>query len=327
MKIQESTVQLTASHEASRTQTLEITTTQDFRQVFKSLATPQSEAQDAARQRVQKLLQSLIDAIMAAMDGKKCGADFAACEALPVEAGRPGTRPEISWQRRVTETVSESEKTTVCGRGTVKTCDGRQIDFNYAVNMARQYASEKSVEESGTAVLRDPLVLTFDGKFCELTENCVAFDLDADGTPEQIPGLGSGSGFLVLDRNGNGRADDGRELFGVASGNGFADLAQLDGDRNGWLDEADAAFKQLFVWSGESFSSLAERGVGALYTAAVDAPFSLKTEANQLLGQIRSAGLYLSEAGEVGQMQQVDLAVSALPAGDKHPAKSEQLAA
>ena len=327
MKIQESTVQLSASHEASRTQTLEVATTQNFRQVFTRLAEPQSEAQSLARERVQQLLQSLIDAIMAAMDGKKCGADFAAGEALPVAGRTPATRPEISWQRRVTETISESEKTTVCGQGRVKTCDGRQIDFNYAVDMARQFNSTRSSDESGTVALRDPLVLNFDGKFCQLTEQRIAFDLDADGTPEQIPGLGSGNGFLVFDRNGNGKADNGSELFGVASGNGFADLAQLDGDGNGWVDEADAAFKDLAVWSGDGFKSLAERGVGALYTAAVDAPFSLKTGANELLGQIRAAGLYLSEAGEVGQMQQVDLAVSALPAGEKHPAEGDQLAA
>ena len=328
MKIQESTVQLSASHEASRTQTLEINTVQSFRQVFTSLAVPQNAAQETAEQRVQKLLQSLIDAIMAAMDGKKYEADFAASDALPAEGQEvPTRRPEISWQRSSTETVSESEKTTVCGKGMVKTCDGRQIDFNYAVDMAREYHSEKSTEESGTVALRDPLVLSFDGKSCELTEECIAFDLNADGTPEQIPGLGSGSGFLVFDRNGNGKADNGSELFGVASGNGFADLAQLDGDHNGWIDEADEAFKQLAVWSGDSFQSLAERGVGALYTGAVDAPFSLKNGANELLGQIRAAGLYLSEAGEVGQMQQVDLAVSAPPAGEKHPAEGEQLAA
>ena len=101
----------------------------------------------------------------------------------------------------------------------------------------------------------------------------------------------------------------------------------LDGDKNGWIDEADAAFSQLAVWSGDSFNSLKQQGVGALYTAAVDAPFSLKTSSNELLGQIRAAGLYLSEAGAVGQMQQVDLAVSALPSGQEHPAEGEKLAA
>lgn len=327
MKIQESTVQLSASHEASRAHTLEITTEQSFREVFNKLAVDAKEEQSVALQRVQKLLQSLIEAIMAAMDGKKCEANFAAGDLQPAEVPQAARQPELSWQRSSKETICESEKTTVCGNGQVLTTDGKKIEFNYSLAMERNYFSEKTAEESGSIKLSDPLMLSFNGRACELTKDCIAFDLNADGTPEQIPGLGTASGFLVFDRNGNGRADDGKELFGVASGNGFADLAQLDGDKNGWIDAADAAYGQLAVWSGDSFKSLKQQGVGALYTAAVDAEFSLKTSSNELLGQIRAAGLYLSEAGEVGQMQQVDLAVSALPLGPEHPAEGQKLAA
>ena len=327
MKIQESSVQLSASHAATRTQTLEVTTQQSFRRIYTELAVDKNEAQSAALQRVQKLLQSLIEAIMAAMDGKKSEANFAADDGLPVETPQAVGSPEISWQRSSKETICESEKTTVCGNGQVKTTDGKVIDFNYALAMTRDFTSEKTAVESGTTKLSDPLMLSFNGKACELTNECFRFDLNADGTPELIPGLGAGTAFLVFDRNGNGLADDGSELFGVASGNGFADLAKLDSDHNGWIDAADSAFNQLAVWSSDGFSSLKERGIGALYTAAVDAPFALKTNTNQLLGQIRAAGLYLSEAGEVGQMQQVDLAVSALSSGDKHPAEGEKLAA
>lgn len=327
MKIQDSSVQLSASHTASHSQTVEITAEQGFGKLFKSLAVPRSDEQSIARERVQKLLQSLIDAILAAMDGKKCEADFAARDALPLAADAPATTPEMTWQRTITESVSESERTSVCGKGQVSTCDGRQISFDFSLDMARDFASKKVSNESGTVALRDPLVLSFDGKACELVADRIAFDLNADGSPEQIPGLGAGSGFLVFDRNGNGKADDGSELFGVASGNGFADLALLDADHNGWLDEADPAFKQLAVWSGEGFSSLTQRGVGALYTTAVDAPFSLKTGSNELLGQIRAAGVYLTEAGSVGSLQQVDLAVSVPSAGDKQPAESQHLAA
>lgn len=326
MKIQDSTVQLSASHEASRTHTLEITTEQSFRQVFKQLAVDAKDEQSVALQRVQKLLQSLVEAIMAAMDGKKCEVNFAAGDLQPAEVPQ-AAGPELSWQRSSKETICESEKTTVCGNGQVLTTDGKKIEFNYSLAMERNYFSEKTAEESGSIKLSDPLMLSFNGRACELTKDGIAFDLNADGTPEQIPGLGAGSGFLVFDRNGNGKADNGGELFGVASGNGFADLAQLDSDKNGWIDEADSAFSQLAVWSGDSFNSLKQQGVGALYTAAVDAEFSLKTSSNELLGQIRAAGLYLSEAGEVGQMQQVDLAVSALPLGPEHPAEGEKLAA
>ena len=331
MKIQDSSVQLSASHEASRSQTLEVSSEQGFRQLFETLAASRNDEQSAARERVQKLLQSLVDAILAAMDGKKCGEKFAACAPEAAEAKAGGAagagRPEISWRRSMSETISESEKTTFCGNGQVTTCDGRRIDFDFSLAMQRDFTHSRSLEESGTIALRDPLVLNFEGKFCELTESRMAFDLNADGTAEMIPGLGGGSAYLVFDRNGNGKADNGSELFGVASGNGFADLGQLDQDRNGWIDEGDAVFDQLALWNGERFDSLSKRGVGALYVAAVDAPFALKTSSNELLGQIRAAGVYLTEAGEIGQMQQVDLAVRDLAAGPQQPAQREQLTA
>ena len=328
MKIQDSSVQLSASHEANRNHSLEVETKLGFRKIFEQMALNTKNDQVTSQQRIQQLLQSLIDAIFAAIEGKKCEADFAADAALPAEVPQASGRgSEITWERSSKETICESEETTVCGNGNATTSDGKKIDFNYSLAMARNFSSEKTEEEKGTIKLSDPLMLSFNGRACELTKDCIRFDLNADGTPEQIPGLGAGTAFLVFDRNGNGQADDGSELFGVATANGFADLAKLDSDHNGWIDEGDAAFNQLAVWSANSFSSLKEHGVGALYTAAVDAPFALKTNTNELLGQIRAAGLFLSEAGEVGQMQQVDLVVSALPSGDKHPAEGDKLAA
>jgi hypothetical protein len=327
MKIQESTVQLSASHQATRSQALEITTQSDFRKVFANLATPRSDQEIAARERLEKMLQSLVEAILAAVNGQSLKENFAASDSLPAESAPVSGGREMSWRQSSVETVSESEDTNVCGKGCVKTSDGRDIAFDFSLALSRDYYSRQSSEASGTIALHDPLILNFDGKSSELTKQRLAFDLNADGTAEEIPGLGASSGFLVFDRNGNGKADDGSELFGVASGNGFADLAKLDSDHNGWIDEADPAFKQLVVWSGEHFDSLAKRGVGALSVAAVEAPFSLKTESNELLGQIRAAGIYLSETGEVGHLQQVDLAVSTLPVTEQLPEGGQRLSA
>lgn len=325
MRIEASTIKLSATHEASYTSTVDVETVTEFRQLFNTLATQASDDQQAAKRRVEKLLQALVDAILAAIDGRPCEEKFAACDNAPAEAASPGGR-EMRWQRTITTQVEESEKTTVCGQGCVRTADGRDIEFDYSLALARDYRSNSRLAESGSMVLRDPLVLSFAGQSCELSETRIDFDLDADGVAEKIPGLGQGSCFLVFDRNGNGRADNGSELFGVASGDGFADLALLDGDGNGWIDEADAAFAELALWSGDSFTSLKEKGVGALSTAAVDAPFLLKTASNELLGQIRAAGIYLSEAGEVGHLQQVDLAVSTPARRTEQPEQRQQLA-
>ncbi len=313
MRIQESTVQLTASHEAQYKSSLEISTTRQFRRTFERLVAQPGNDEVMARKRMQKLLQSLVDAILAAIDGgKKCPEKIAATDgALPPESSTAASGvPQITWKQTMVQSIRESERTSVCGIGKITTCDGRTIAFNYALDLKREYSSQKISTESGIVRLQDPLILSFDGKSCELTQKCIAFDLNADGVCEHIPGLGASSGFLVFDRNGNSKADNGSELFGVISGDGFADLRELDSDRNGWIDEADSAWSQLALWSGDDFATLAERGVGALYASAVDAPFMLKTADNGLLGQIRSAGLYLGETGEVGQLQQVDLAIS-----------------
>lgn len=327
MRIAESTVALSASHESERSQHTEITLERNFRQVFASLSSAEATTQSAEGERIAKLLQSLIDAIMAAIDGKKCPENLAARPAIEGDSAAPRPGRELSWHGRISETLSESEKTSVCGSGRVKTCDGKEIEFNYAVEMAREFKSEKVFEDSGSVVLRDPLVLSFDGKASELTNVRQNFDLDGDGKLESIPGLAASSGFLVFDRNANGKADDGGELFGAKSGKGFAELAAFDLDHNGWIDEADPVYAQLAIWSGDSWSSLAGRGVGALYTGAVDAPFSLKNSDNGLLGEIRAAGIYLSEAGAVGSLQQLDLAVSALPGGKEQPEDSQRLTA
>ena len=52
-----------------------------------------------------------------------------------------------------------------------------------------------------------------------------------------------------MDRNGDGKINDGSELFGTKSGDGFKDLASYDADGNGWIDENDAIFSQLKIWT------------------------------------------------------------------------------
>ena len=327
MRIQESAVDMSVSHASSSNRSLVLAGELRFDRVFQQVADQGAAQEGLRREPVQSLLETLIEAIMAAMDGRQCRKEIAADLPADAEGGSPARSParQMHWRRTVYERVSESESTQVCGNGVVKTCDGREIGFAFKVDMARAYSRESYAEESGSVELRDPLVLNFDGTYCQLVDNRFSFDVDADGAPEWLPELADGSCFLVFDRNGNGRADDGSELFGTRSGNGFADLAKLDEDGNGWIDEGDSAFAKLALWSGDSFRSLAEGGVGALYTRAVDAPFSLKNADNELLGQIRAAGVYLMESGSAGLMQQVDLATSARSPGAQEPDQRQRL--
>ncbi|HQR83131.1 MAG TPA: hypothetical protein PK283_09505, partial [Thiotrichales bacterium] len=158
-------------------------------------------------------------------------------------------------------------------------------------------------------------VINYGGQPAQLSLNKIKFDLVSQEVGvESIHQLNEGSGYLALDLNGNGVIDDGTELFGPNSGNGFSELAQLDEDGNGWIDEGDSTFAQLQIWQpnadgSQSLTGLANLGIGALYTRGIDSPFDYKTADNQLQGQLRQTGAFLFEDGRAGTLQQIDLAV------------------
>lgn len=314
MRIEQSDVHLASRHEADYSQRVTTTETTTFHTVLGQVSPSSPSTEGGARERVAALLRQLVDAILAALAGKNCRTNLA-------DDGHDGRQVldpeqpqrEVTWAWQARETIRDFEHTTFLGDGTVRTADGRHLDFRLQLDCCRDFRGEREFQDHGRIVLHDPLVLNFAGTAADLSGAAVAFDLDGDGQRERIPGLGAGTAYLVFDRNGNGAIDDGRELFGTASGDGFADLAAYDSDRNGWLDEADPGFAALGVWDGkpgDGPQSLAAAGVGALWLGATASPFAIKDGANQVLGEIRAAGLYLHEDGRVGSLQQVDLATT-----------------
>jgi len=209
----------------------------------------------------------------------------------------------------------EAEQTAFSATGTVTTADGKEIRFDLNLNMSREHLEQSDVSlRLGDAKMKDPLVINFGGTAAQLTDTKFSFDLDADGTADQISFVGAGSGFLTLDKNGDGKINNGSELFGPATDNGFSELAAYDQDQNGWIDENDAVYRKLGVWTkdgsgNDTLSSLAQMKVGAIYLGNVSTPFDLKNGQNQLDGQVRSSGVYLKEDGGAGTVQQIDLAV------------------
>ncbi len=264
------------------------------------------------------LLRTMIEFLtgrrLLVIDAGDLQAPSSAAVDAPAAAAQPPASAGFGIEYDYRESYTETEQTTFAASGTVRTADGREISFDLQLSMSRLYHEESSVSlRAGDAVrATDPLVLNFAGTAAQLTDQRFAFDLDADGSADQINFAAPGSGFLVFDRNANGKVDNGRELFGPTSGDGFQELAALDGDGNGWIDENDAAYAQLQVWSRdaagkEGLQSLADASVGAIALARIATPFSVKTEANELLGQIRSSGIFLQEDGTAGTIQQIDL--------------------
>lgn len=210
---------------------------------------------------------------------------------------------------------AETEETSFAASGVIKTADGEELSFSLELTMQRASVTEETVSlRAGDARRVDPLVINFGGKAAELTSMKFAFDLDSDGDTENISFAAPGSGFLAIDRNSDGKVNNGSELFGPSSGNGFKELSSYDTDKNSWIDENDASYNNLFVWTKDSngadtLKSLEEQGVGAIYLGYASTSFDLKSADNTGLGLIRRSGVYLSEAGNIGTVQQVDLVV------------------
>ena len=207
----------------------------------------------------------------------------------------------------------EQETTAFQASGQVTTADGQTVVFDYGLAMHRELTQTSSTDiQAGDAVRKiDPIALSLGGGPAALSDTRTGFDLNSDGTAENVAMPAAGTYFVALDRNGNGAIDNGTELFGPQSGNGFTELKALDDDGNGWIDEADAAYSRLSLWSGPATAtmSLAEAGVGALYVGQSAATqFDLRDSSNNTLGQVISSSVYLGENGKPGVLQQVDLA-------------------
>ena len=191
--------------------------------------------------------------------------------------------------------------------------EGKEIELTLDVSISRSFMQHTSATFALNTVV-DPLVISLDGKMPTLSSNTFAFDIDSDGKSDQISQLNAGNGFLVFDKNENGKVDNGSELFGTKSGDGFADLSKYDDDKNGWIDENDAIFDKLQIWKKsegkDELIGLGEVGIGAIFLGNTDTPFSLKSETNSLLGEIRKSSFVLFENGRAGLISQVDFAVS-----------------
>ncbi len=223
--------------------------------------------------------------------------------------------PNLGMSLDYSTTVHESETLSFSASALVNTSDGRQIEVDLNINYARELEITQNFSLRAGEALKDPLVLNFSGNSLQLASTTFDFDLDIDGAVDQIPLFQSDTAFLALDKNNDGKINDGSELFGALSGDGFNELSQYDSDGNQWIDEADPIFSQLRLFSigsdgQQQLISLNDKGVGAIYLNKVATPFQLRnSQDNHLMGALRSSGLYLQESGEAGSIQQLDLAI------------------
>jgi serine-aspartate repeat-containing protein C/D/E len=131
-----------------------------------------------------------------------------------------------------------------------------------------------------------PIVIDLDGNGVQTVSRSAAggtFDLFGNGVSVASGWIGSGDGFLAVDKSGNGRIDSISELFGgSAKGAGFAQLAEYDSNGDGLVNSSDTGFAALSIWrdangnhqtdDGE-LMSLAEAGISGLNVSYIELPF------------------------------------------------------
>jgi hypothetical protein len=123
----------------------------------------------------------------------------------------------------------------------------------------------------------DPIVIDLSGRGFMMTDAAkgVKFDFAGTGNLVQMSWTAGGwnGGWLALDRNGNGKIDNGTELFGNLTPqpnppkgkqkNGFLALAVYDqpangGNNNGMIDPGDKIWKSLVVWIDTNHNGVSE---------------------------------------------------------------------
>jgi uncharacterized protein YihD (DUF1040 family) len=144
-----------------------------------------------------------------------------------------------------------------------------QLDFDFEFSF-----ESTSVQVQQARVQQcDPLVLDLDDDGIELSDHTqgAQFDIAGSGAPVRTAFVNGGDAFLALDRNGNGRIDSGRELFGDQHGaaNGYEELRRFDTNSDGLINASDKDFDKLMLFrdDGDGVSeagelmSLADAGI------------------------------------------------------------------
>lgn len=216
----------------------------------------------------------------------------------------------LGWGMEISSTsrTVQEQALQFSAQGKVTSADGRELSFNLDLQLSSRTERTETISlRLGDAPV-DPLVVQLQAGFSEPSAQTFAFDLNSDGQFEQVPVMQSGAFFLVHDQNGDGRVQDGRELFGPRTGQGFAELAELDQDRNRWIDEADPAFFNLRLWQPDSqgkgtLLSMLDAGIGALAVDAVASAWQMDQ------GSLAESGVYLHEDGTAGHLGEMLLRV------------------
>ena len=130
----------------------------------------------------------------------------------------------------------------------------RTVNFSYSVN-------DGSVTVAG---VEDPIIFDLGDSGIDLTGSSM-FDMNDDGRAQQLAWTNGQDGILVMDLDGSGAIESGREVFSPDFGEGghrdaMAALETLDSNGDGIIDKNDEAFAALELWVDANGDGISDEG-------------------------------------------------------------------
>jgi len=149
-----------------------------------------------------------------------------------------------------------------------------QTDLQAGTSTASVSFSHTRIDVSSSTTVaappkKDPLVFDLDGSGPRTTgqDGAKAFDLAGDGSLAPTSFASGRTAFLALDRNGNGRIDDGGELFGDQHGaaDGYEELTKFDANSDRRIDASDPIYGRLQLLFGDgSLMPISSEGIRSI---------------------------------------------------------------
>ena len=191
----------------------------------------------------------------------------------------------------------------------------QELSLNYNFALSSERTSYSKVEMSAVA-LKDPLIVQFGAQGLGEIKGQKNFKINQDNKIDQLPIFSGDVGYLVYDQNNNQQADNGSELFGPKTGQGFAELALLDSNKNGFIDADDEQFDQLYLWQpsddnnqAEQWLSLKAAKIQAISLTTIQTPYDFYDQQGQIQAQLRLSSFAITDAGEGRGVHQVDVRI------------------
>ncbi|MEW6707737.1 MAG: calcium-binding protein, partial [Pseudomonadota bacterium] len=216
-------------------------------------------------------------------------------------------------------------------------------DYLWTEPLTIETSCNRNWQTAVTPPRRDPLAIDLDGNGLQtvgIGTNPILFDHNGDGIRTGTGWLAPNDAWLVMDRDGNGSIDSGRELFGVdtqitatgtrtdgttytytrGAATGFEALAAQDSNKDGVFDSRDAAWSQVKLWQDLNQDGISQ--ATELFTLADKGIASISLNASGVTTNLGNGNTITGTAtvgrvdGSTTQVDSVDLSAGNLNLAD-----------